>query len=282
MIKMKRLILFVFTFLTYFVSFAQNSIPVRQFYNISNGWTDLNVSGKIKSKLLWQIENHHRREDMQGDYNEATKTGNPYKTLNQHIIRPYLHYQLNPNVRFSLMPLGWMGSNRYSEGKPSAFFSELRIAPQVILTQNIGRLRFDNRFRYEFRWIGKNKAVNHKSFLYGGDFSTIVYRERFRYQLKMTVPLNKSKLENKTLYLQAYNELFINSGKNVANINIFDQNRVLIGLGYKLNNYVSLEAGFLRQSVYRFNNFFKNNVDRNNILQTNLAITNFEGLFKKK
>jgi Protein of unknown function (DUF2490) len=279
---MKVTLAFLFTAGLYFNSFAQNPTPLREFHIINNGWTDFNVTGKIKGKLLWQIENQHRREDMQGDYNEATKTGNPYKNLNQHLFRPYLHYQLNPNIRFSLMPMGWIGSNRFKDGKPSAFFSELRMAPQVILTQNIGRIRFDNRFRYEFRWIGKNKDVNDKNFIYGGDYSTTTFKERFRYQVKMTIPLNKPKMDDKTVYIQAYNELFVNIGKNIPNINIFDQNRVMVGLGYKFNKFVAVEAGFMRQSIYRFNNTDKNNVDRNNILQTNLAISNFEGLFKKK
>lgn len=254
----------------------------RQFYNISNGWTDLNVSGNFSKKLSWQIENQHRRVDAHGDYNPATETGNIYHNLNQHIFRPYLHYQASPGVRFSIMPLGWMGSNRFNAGKPSAYFSELRITPQVILTQNLGKLRIDSRLRYEFRKLGNNEDVNDHTGLYGGDFSIYSKRQRFRYQLKGTLPLNRSKMENKTLYAQAYNELFINMGKNVPTINLLDQNRILIGLGYKMNDYFTVEAGFLRQTFYRFNNAEKNNVDRNNTLQLNFAITNFEGLFKKK
>lgn len=253
----------------------------RNYYHISNGWTDLNVSGKIAGKFSWQIENQQRREDMQGDYNESTTTGNPYNNLNQHVFRPYVHYQANPNVRFSLMPLGWIGSNRFKDGKPSAFFSELRIAPQVILSQQFGKLKIDHRLRYELRWLGANQSVDDKSFLYGGDFSTSTYKQRFRYQFKGTMPLNKAKMEDKTLYAQAYNELFINMGANVANINLLDQNRVLVGLGYRFNKFYSLEAGFMQQVIFRFNNADKNNVDVNNILQLNLAISNFEGIFKK-
>lgn len=262
-----------------FCTFAQSP---RNYYNIANGWTDLNVSGKIAGKFSWTVENQHRREDMQGDYNSATTTGNPYNNLNQHIFRPYVHYQMNPNVRFSLMPLGWIGSNRFANGSPSAFFSELRIAPQVILTQNLGRLRFDNRFRYEFRWFGQNQTLDNKSFLYGGDFSNTVFRTRIRNQFKLTVPLNHAKMDDKTLYTQVYNEVFIGMGENVANTNLLDQNRILIGLGYKFNQFLAFEAGYMRQTIYRFNNTNKDNVDRNDIFQVNLAITNVENMFKKK
>jgi Protein of unknown function (DUF2490) len=276
---MKNFLLSAIILLTFSgVSFSQSP---RQYYHISNGWTDLNVSGKIAGKFSWQIENQHRREDMQGDYNDATTTGNPYNNLNQHVFRPYIHYQPNPNIRISLMPLGWIGSYRFSAGKPSAFFSELRIAPQVILTQNIGRVRFDNRLRYEFRWLGQNQSIDDHSSLYGGDFSTTTFKERFRYQFKMTVPLNHAKMDDKTFYAQAYNELFVNMGEKVANTNLLDQNRVLIGLGYKFNKFVSIEAGYMQQTIFRFNNATKDNVDINNIVQLNLAVSNFEQLFKK-
>ncbi|MDR6563645.1 MULTISPECIES: DUF2490 domain-containing protein [unclassified Arcicella] len=259
-------------------SFSQSP---RQYYHISNGWTDINISGKIAGKFTWQLENQHRREDMQGDYNAATTTGNPYNNLNQHVFRPWVHYQFNPNVRFSLMPLGWIGSNRFAEGAPSAFFSEIRVSPQVMLTQNLGRVRIDHRLRYEFRWFGKNQAVNDKSFIYGGDFSTTTYKERFRYQIKVTVPINHAKMDDKTLYAQTYNELFINTGEQVGNTNLLDQNRVLIGLGYKFNKFLAIEAGYMQQTIFKFNNSAKNNVDVNNILQLNLAVSNFEQLFKK-
>ncbi len=260
-------------------SFAQSP---RTFHNIANGWSDINFSGKIKGKFSWQIENQQRREDMQGDYNSATTTGNPYHNLNQNVFRPYIHYQVNPNLRFSLMPFGWIGSQRFKDGLPSAFFSELRVSPQAILTQNYGRVRIDNRLRYELRWLGNNQAVNDKSFLYGGDFSTTTFRQRFRYQIKVTVPLTHAKMDDKTLYAQAYNELFVNMGEKVANTNLFDQNRVLIGLGYKFNKFFAFEAGFMRQTIYRFNNTNKDNVDRNNIFQINLAVTNVDVMFKKK
>ena len=276
---MKNVILSAILLLT--LSNSSFSQSPRQYYHIANGWTDINISGKIAGKFTWQLENQHRREDMQGDYNSGTTTGNPYNNLNQHVFRPWLHYQFNPNIRFSLMPLGWIGSNRFKEGSPSAFFSEIRVSPQVMLTQNFGRVRIDNRLRYEFRWFGQNQDVNNKSFLYGGDFSTTTFKERFRYQLKVTVPINHAKMDDNTLYAQTYNELFVNTGEQVANTNLLDQNRVLIGLGYKFNKYLAVEAGYVQQTIFKFNNATKSNVDINNIIQLNLAVSNFEQLFKK-
>jgi hypothetical protein len=261
------------------IAFSQSP---RQYYHIANGWSDINISGKIAGKFSWQLENQQRREDMQGDYNTATTTGNPYNNLNQNVLRPYIHFQLNPNVRFSLMPLGWIGSNRFKEGSTSAFFSEYRVAPQVILTQNFGRVRIDSRLRYEFRWLGQNQDVSEFHVPYSGDFTNATFKERFRYQIKTTIPLNHAKMDNKTFYVQAYDEVFVNMGEKVANTNLLDQNRVLVGMGYKINKFLSVEAGYMQQTIFRFNNADKNNVDINNVLQLNLAVSNVEQLFKKE
>lgn len=258
--------------------FAQSP---RQYYHTSGAWTDLNLNGKISGKFSWQLENQQRRVDMQGDYNESTTTGNPYHNFNQHLFRPYIHYQLNPTVRFSLMPLGWIGSNRFKDGVPSAFFAEYRISPQVILTQQIGKLRIDHRFRYEFRWIGANQSVDNKSFIYGGDFSTATFREKIRYHLKLSMPFGKEKMEDKTWYGIAFNEFMANMGENSPNINLMDQNRIYVGIGYRFTKNYSLETGYLQQTAFRFNNTLKNNVDINNTLYLNFIVSNVETLFKK-
>jgi hypothetical protein len=109
------------------LSFSQSP---RSYYHISNGWTDLNISGKIAENSL-ELENQQRRQDMQGITTKVPLLETLIINLNQHVFRPWVHFQLNPNVRFSLMPFGWIGSNRFSNGSPSAFFSEYRISPQL-------------------------------------------------------------------------------------------------------------------------------------------------------
>lgn len=61
----------------------------------------------------------------------------------------------------------------------------------------------------------------------------------FRIQL----PLKGNSINNKTPYIALYDEVFVGFGKNV-NENIFDQNRLGILLGYKLNNSFRIEAGY--------------------------------------
>lgn len=255
----------------------------RTYVSNTQAWTDLNITTQTHKKFSFQLEYQYRR---QAD-NELIANGgnNPYKHLQQQLYRPYIHYQANPSVRFSLMPLGWIGTYRFdgTTGGHSKFFSELRITPQVLLSQNIGRVILTHRFRYEFRWLGGDVPANDAVNLpYSGSFATTIYRERFRYQIKAVVPINLAKMEAKTWYAHASNELFVNTGKNVANLNIFDQNRPVIGIGYNLNSNFRFEGGYMNHNVFRFNNDTKTNVDANQSLWLILNINNLETLFKTK
>jgi hypothetical protein len=49
-------------------------------------------------------------------------------------------------------------------------------------------------------------------------------------------------MTDKTLYLSAYNEIFLNSEET-----IFDRNRLYGGLGYRLNNHFRFEVGYMNQ-----------------------------------
>lgn len=78
------------------------------------------------------------------------------------------------------------------------------------------------------------------------------FRLRFRYFLSARVPLNKKTMTDKTLYLSAYNEIFINTHQA-----FFDRNRLYGGLGFKLNKLINFELGYMNQ--------FLNNGNRDQI-----------------
>ena len=57
---------------------------------------------------------------------------------------------------------------------------------------------------------------------------------------------------DKTFYLSAYNEIFLNHKEN-----IFDRNRLYGGIGFKLNKLARFEVGYMNQ--------FLNNGNRDQI-----------------
>jgi hypothetical protein len=70
-------------------------------------------------------------------------------------------------------------------------------------------------------------------------------------------------MEDKTLYLSAYNEIFINTEKN-----FFDRNRLYGGIGYRFSKYIRTEIGVMNQTT--------NSVSRNQI--NLISFVNFENI----
>ena len=64
-------------------------------------------------------------------------------------------------------------------------------------------------------------------------------------------------------FLGFYDELFVGFGENVGE-NIFDQNRIGVVLGYKFNESVKLELGYLNQIVQ-----LSREIDNKNVFQYN-------------
>jgi hypothetical protein len=116
---------------------------------------------------------------------------------------------------------------------------EFRTWLQLTMSQYQGRLKFEHRYRAEQR------------------FTLSGYRNRFRYRLNTVLPLNNKKLQPKTFYLTAANELFFTNRAPY-----FERNRMFLGGGYEYSSGFAIQAGFLNQFDYRINdetgrNFFQ-------------------------
>ena len=96
---------------------------------------------------------------------------------------------------------------------------------------------------------------------------------------RVQIPLKGQSIENKTPYLAIYDEIFIGFGENV-NENVFDQNRLGVLIGYKFNNTIRIEAGYLNQILQ-----LGREVDNRNVFQNNngfIINTNFSFDLSKK
>lgn len=110
---------------------------------------------------------------------------------------------------------------------------EHRIFEQFIQKSTLGKFSFEHRYRLEQRFI------NNK------DLSVTDTQHRARYRLQLTYALSK------TLFLNAYDEVFLNLQDNV-----FGQNRLYFALGAHLNKTTSIQFGYLK------NHFNTANFDR--------------------
>lgn len=158
----------------------------------------------------------------------------------QLLTRAALNYTLTDRVMFTV-GYGYIHTYPYGEYPSAAAFPEQRIYQQAQLTAApLGRLVLAHRYRQEQRFLRFPGLTDYQLL------------NRSRYQLRATLPLTQATVEPKTLYAYAFDEVFVSFGKNVAT-NIFDQNRLGGGLGYKLSKALAVEVGYLQQLVAQRN-----------------------------
>jgi hypothetical protein len=174
-------------------SLSQNNQQWAQYYN--------QVSFKNKISLV-------------SDFGFRSK--NSFGEYAQYISRVGLAYQIYPEVQYTVgfAHLGCFTDNQLHK-------IEVRPYQEVLWTQkkkNIGlmyRIRVEERF---FQTLEEHRFVE----------ST--FNLRFRYYLKLTVPIHSYDKEKglQKISFNVGNELFLNAGKQVQN-QVFDQNRIILG-----------------------------------------------------
>lgn len=281
---------------------------------------NINMDLSKNKRLQFQLDYQYRRTSDPSYI--AGGSNNPFKDRFQGVYRPWIHYWIKPGaIRFSLSPLGyWISWASGDEAKIYAptkgsngtygqiVFPEFRITPQIMTVQKFGRVEYMNRFRYEFRFVGQRTLANDDLSDYGkgynfnpapvgnanNDTTGISQTQRLRWQARVQIPLSKTGKKN-TLYVNAWNELFLSFGKYVGTSKILNQDRVVCLLGYKIDGRVpiKLELGVTEQIVFAYNiktpptqpstvNYNKQNVELNTALQVYLIFDSFQNLFKKK
>ncbi|MEP7254388.1 MAG: DUF2490 domain-containing protein [Ferruginibacter sp.] len=222
------------------ILFAQNNRQ-SDFNNIN--WVQAFVTKKISPKTDWLIEYQWRRTNGLTDWQQG-------------LFRTAVQYK--PNSNFTLA-IGYAQAEIFSYGDfpiaANGSFPEHRIFEQAIIKQNINKFSISNRFRIEQRWLGKVEAGTNR------EIESWTFLHRFRYLLKVQYPFNKK------MYAWLGNEIFIGAGKNLG-VNIFDQNRIHASIGYKINNHVNIELGYINQVLQQ-----GRVVNSKTILQRNNGLT---------
>jgi len=189
-------------------------IPVSSFTQDGTGnWLMYFGTNKISEKFSIHSEVQYRNHTIAP------------VNIEQLLLRTGINYHFAENA-FVTAGYGYIGNHEYESERKSPEVEEHRIWQQLITTNNLGRVKFEHRYRLEQRFIES-------------DFKT-----RFRYRLMLFVPLNKPKIETGTLFLGVYDEIFINGHEE-----FFDRNRLYGGMGYQLNPNVNIQTGILYQRL---------------------------------
>ncbi len=174
------------------------------------------------------------RFGFQGDF--QYRSWNAGGDLEQLLLRGGLTYRPVTDGANVLLTLGYANVTTGAFGDSDATFAESRIYQEAFLPHALSkRILLTHRFRYEQRWVEDQD-----------------FRTRFRYNLFVNVLLNKDAMEKKTTYLALYNELFINGETNIGGgreVQLFDRNRLYLGLGYGLRDNLRAQLGWMRQTV---------------------------------
>lgn len=154
--------------------------------------------------------------------------------LEQLLLRGGITYSpKNENIKFTL---GYGHVTTGTFGADNSTTSESRMYQEVLFPVQFGKRFYTNhRFRYEQRFVEDQD-----------------FRTRYRYNLFLNIPLNKAVMEQKTLYLSLYNELFINGQRSIGmerTVEIFDRNRFYAALGYMVKKGLKIQLGMMRQTT---------------------------------
>lgn len=254
--KYRLLVLVAFLF-----SFSICNAQQKRLNDYNNiGWYNIFTTTNINSKWSIHAEFQFRRDEF-------------IKNGQQNLFRTGINFQPDNSILFRL---GYANIETFSYGDypinaMGKQFTEHRIFEMVSLQNKFHAADLSHRFMLEQRFNGKYSITD----LTKED--EYVFLNRMRYMFRVQIPIANTKSQVKMPYVGFYDEVFLGFGKNVGE-NIFDQNRLGVVLGYKLNEMVKFELGYLNQIIQ-----LAKEIDYKNVFQYNSGlIANLVLNFKAK
>jgi hypothetical protein len=222
----------------------------RQSTDNLHGWFMYFGDHKFADKWGVHIEGQLRRNDIVSNGQQL-------------LLRTGLNYHFNPNV-FATVGYCYVETYPYGEFPVKTTYPEHRFWEQLQIKSQLSNFEWVSRFRLEQRF--SQLPINNAGIFEPGD---AVYTNRFRLLNRFSLPFKGSKIEDKSFYLTAYDEIMINFGEHVG-MNLFDQNRAYLALGYKIPKIGRFEVGYMQQTVIKPNGL---QVEYNHTLQVGLSST---------
>lgn len=176
----------------------------------------------------------------------------------RHFIEPEAQHQalVRVHARYKIGKSGWesvagMAFFIHHPGDPEAIqpliTPELRPHLEAACRQSYPNLILDHRYRAELRFY-HNTNTDGTALEDGYHFENI----RIRYRLQATIPIWK--LEQKSLVsLKVSDEIHLNTQTH-----LFDQNRLYLGVQFRLTDQLSVEAGYMKILQERSNGNYYN------------------------
>lgn len=183
--------------------------------NKTGGWYITNLSLSLDSKFGLWLETQTRAQKLTTDFF-------------YHEFKGGISYKLADKVTILVGTGDYKTYTFPGNFKTPMAVKETRLWQQLVMSNNVNRLKLEHRYRIEQRWLN-------------GEFN-----QRFRYRFNPILPLNHKSVTPNTVYLTAFDELFFT---NLAPY--FMRNRLFAGVGYQFSKIVGAQVGWIRQFDYR-------------------------------
>jgi hypothetical protein len=176
----------------------------------------------------WFITNveYEFAKNFIGYFELQARTQKPFQKIFYSEIKGGVNYRINKNFS-TFAGFGNYRTYPWDDLDAGVKTNEFRIWEQFVISQPLGRLKFEHRFRAEQAWLNKK------------------YRNRFRYRINLIIPLNKSKVEKNTVFISMFNEIFLTDKAPY-----FMRNRVYAGFGYQVTDFLTVQTGWVNQFNY--------------------------------
>lgn len=232
MIKQQKTGLLGFLVFVYFmnsIAHAQEeSMPESATYKEALTLTWINTYGNIRlsDRLFWIAQTHFRFQEK----GNTPYIGQIAQVYNRHAISYLFSKQFTASLG-GVLRVNFNTSQQKAAGRN--IVPEWRIWHQYQFAMPLDRVMVYHRIRLEHRWT-KGFAEN----------SNYIFRNRYRYMLKVKIPLNKPKLSPGTFYIAPEAELIMQSGKKVVSSPMEDL-RLHTSAGYIINPRLTVATGLM-------------------------------------
>ena len=207
---------------------------------------NLGKAQMVDRTAIWvgSINNFHINKHWSVQFDFHLRSADKWENLQTMILRPGISYRFNPkwNVVLGYNHL----ENRAVIGSVSGYIPENQLWQQIWFRHPFKKANIIHRISFEQRFIqyayAENNKIKHRE---------AVFTQRFRYLLRTQIPLvNAKPAFKKGPYIIAQDELLLNfHHKENANGQIFDQNRIFAGLGYRFSPKLDIEAGYQNRHI---------------------------------
>lgn len=153
-----------------------------------------------------------------------------YNNFNYYEYKFGVNYKAHENIVLTF------GAGSYQTFQDGGSFitpkknDEFRAWPQITVSQKLGRIIVEQRFRTELR------------------FTSDGYRNRFRYRLGLSYPFGKKKQDFSPYQITVSDELFFTNNEPY-----FERNRLQTIFNYKPSKATTLQLGYVHQFDYKIN-----------------------------